>query len=137
MNIKLTVFFENPFWVGVFERYDDNCYYVGKITFGSEPKDYEVYEKIKKYFFDLRFSAGVQDTLKKHDEITVNPKRLQRLISKEIKKGIGTKSQNLLKEQYKENKKINKKESRLKHEETEREKYLLKQLKKKSRKKGH
>jgi len=137
MNIKLTVFFENPFWVGIFERYDVSCYYVGKITFGSEPKDYEVYERINKHFLDVRFSIGCQAALKNRNETAVNPKRLQRLISKEIKKGVGTKSQNILKEQHKENKKTNKKETRLRWEETEREKFLLKQLQKKSKKKGH
>ena len=40
---KLTVFFENPFWVGVFERIEDGKLSVSKATFGAEPKDYEVY----------------------------------------------------------------------------------------------
>ncbi len=39
---KLTVFFEEPFWVGVFERVVDGKLSVCKITFGAEPKDYEV-----------------------------------------------------------------------------------------------
>ena len=37
----LTVFFENPFWVGVYERIDGDRYEVCKITFGAEPKDYD------------------------------------------------------------------------------------------------
>ena len=40
----LTVFFENPFWVGVYERVDGDRYEVCKITFGAETKDYEVYD---------------------------------------------------------------------------------------------
>lgn len=40
----LTVFFENPFWVGVYERVDGDRYEVCKITFGAEPKDYEVWD---------------------------------------------------------------------------------------------
>ena len=43
---KLTVFFEEPFWVGVFERVSDGQMSVCKITFGAEPKDYEVLEFI-------------------------------------------------------------------------------------------
>lgn len=39
---RLTVFFEDPFWVGVFERYAGGQLAVSKITFGAEPKDYEV-----------------------------------------------------------------------------------------------
>lgn len=43
---KLNVFFEGQFWVGVFERITDGKLSVSKVTFGAEPKDYEVYEFI-------------------------------------------------------------------------------------------
>ena len=49
---KLTVYFEEPFWVGVFERVDNNKLSVCKVTFGAEPKDYEIWE------FILCFSAS-------------------------------------------------------------------------------
>lgn len=39
---KLTVYFESPFWVGVFERISNGKLSVCKVTFGVEPKDYEV-----------------------------------------------------------------------------------------------
>ena len=39
---KLAVFFEDPFWVGVFERITNGKLFVAKVTFGAEPKDYEV-----------------------------------------------------------------------------------------------
>ena len=45
---KLTVYFEEPFWVGVFERIEDGKLSVAKVTFGAEPKDYEVQEGYKK-----------------------------------------------------------------------------------------
>ena len=44
----LTVFFEKPFWVGVFERVSNGRLSVCKVTFGAEPKDYEVREAIKR-----------------------------------------------------------------------------------------
>ena len=44
VNGKLTVFFEEPFWVGIFERIEDGKLSVAKVTFGAEPKDYEVQE---------------------------------------------------------------------------------------------
>lgn len=40
MKACLTVYFEDPFWVGVFERIDDGKLSVCKVTFGAEPKDY-------------------------------------------------------------------------------------------------
>lgn len=41
---KLTVFFQEPFWVGLYERWTEGLLQVCKITFGAEPKDYQVYE---------------------------------------------------------------------------------------------
>lgn len=34
---KLTVFFEGPFWVGIFERMSEGRLSVCKVTFGAEP----------------------------------------------------------------------------------------------------
>ena len=40
--VAVTVMFEEPFWVLVFERTEDNKLSVCKVTVGAEPKDYEV-----------------------------------------------------------------------------------------------
>ena len=48
---KLTVDFEDPFWVGVFERIENGKLSVAKVTFGTEPKDYEVQEYITRYYY--------------------------------------------------------------------------------------
>ena len=45
---SLTILFEAPFWIGLYERSDNGKYEVCKITFGAEPKDYEVYEFLLK-----------------------------------------------------------------------------------------
>ncbi len=66
---KLTVYFEEPFWVGVFERIEDGKLSVAKVTFGAEPKDYEVQEYIQKYYFSLKFSPAVETVVKDIKEI--------------------------------------------------------------------
>lgn len=53
---NLTVFFEEPFWVGVFERIEEGKLSASKWTFGAEPKDYEVYEFILRHYYGLQFS---------------------------------------------------------------------------------
>ena len=53
---RLTVFFDNPFWVGVYERVADGKLEACKITFGAEPKDDEVYEFLLLHWNTLRFS---------------------------------------------------------------------------------
>ena len=40
LQSSLTILFEAPFWIGLYERTDSGKYEVCKITFGSEPKDY-------------------------------------------------------------------------------------------------
>lgn len=60
METKLTVFFDDPFWVGVFERIEDGKLSVTKITFGAEPKDYEVWEFVLKHYYELEFSPAVE-----------------------------------------------------------------------------
>lgn len=54
VNVKLTVFFEEPFWVGLFEHIENSKLYVAKVTFGAEPKDYEAQEYIQKCYFSLK-----------------------------------------------------------------------------------
>ena len=56
MESQLTILFENPFWVGIYERIDGDCYQVCKITFGTEPSDREVYEFLLRNWAVLRFS---------------------------------------------------------------------------------
>ena len=40
---RLTILFEDPFWIGLYEREDDTGYAVCRIVFGAEPRDQEVY----------------------------------------------------------------------------------------------
>lgn len=58
-SICLTVFFEDPFWVGVFERQAQGALTVCKVTFGAEPKDGEVYAFVLRNYASLRFSPAV------------------------------------------------------------------------------
>ena len=132
---KLTVYFEEPFWVGVFERIEDGKLSVAKITFGAEPKDYEVQEYIRKYYSSLKFSPAVDTVVK---DIKRNPKRMQREAKKQMQEtGIGTKSQQALKLQQEQNKQGRKVRSREKKEADELRMFELKQQKKREKHKGH
>lgn len=66
---KLTVYFEAPFWVGVFERIEDGKLSVAKVTFGAEPKDCELQEYIQKCYSRLKFSPAVETVVKEIKEI--------------------------------------------------------------------
>ena len=132
---KLTVFFEKPFWVGVFEHIEDGKLTVAKVTFGAEPKDYEVQEYIQKYYYSLQFSPAVATVVK---ETKSNPKRMQRDAKKQMQEnGISTKSQQALKMQQEQNKQERKIRSRKQKEADEQRMLELKQQKKREKHKGH
>ena len=132
---KLTVYFEEPFWVGIFERIEDGKLSVAKVTFGAEPKEYEVQEYVQKYYFSLKFSPAVDTVVK---DIKRNPKRMQREAKKQMQEiGIGTKSQQALKLQQEQNKQERKVRSQEKKEAEKLRMFELKQQKKREKHKGH
>ena len=130
----LTVFFQEPFWIGVFERISDGKLSVCKVTFGAEPKDYELGDFILKNYDSLRFSPAVATVVK---ETKQNPKRMQRKVHKQVEKaGIGTKSQQALKLQQEQMKTQRKLISREKKEAKEQRQFELKQQKRKEKHRG-
>lgn len=135
VNGRLIVFFEEPFWVGVFERIEDEKLSVAKVTFGAEPKDYEVQEFIRKYYNGLQFSPAVATVVK---EPKRNPKKIQRDVKKQMQEtGIGTKSQQALKLQQEQNKQERKRKSREQKEAEAFRLFELKQQKRREKHKGH
>ena len=131
---RLTVFFEEPFWVGVFERISECRLSVCRIVFGAEPKDYEVYDFVLKNYYRLRFSPAVAADVR---EAGRNPKRIQREVRKQVQNtGVGTKSQQALKLQQ-EQLKTERKTAGRKRREAEKERlFELKQQKKKEKHRG-
>lgn len=133
---KLTVLFENPFWIGLYEREDNERYEVCKITFGAEPKDYEVYDFVLKNWHMLRFSPGMKTA--SPEERRINPKRMQRLIKNQVQdKGIGTKAQQALKLQQEEGKASRKAKSREQREAKQERQFELRRQKRKEKHRGH
>lgn len=130
--LTLTVFFEEPFWVGVFERVSGGKLSVCKVTFGAEPKDYEVYDFILKRYDALKFSGSVEMSVRRTPD---NPKRRQRNVKERLRKaGIGTKSQQAL-QQQREASKIERR--RITKEEQDAEKRRQRTLKERRRKEKH
>ena len=108
---------------------------MAKVTFGAEPKDYEVQEYVQKYYFSLKFSPAVDTVVK---DIKRNPKRMQREAKKQMQEiGIGTKSQRALKLQQEQNKQERKVRSQEKKEAEKLRMFELKQQKKREKHKGH
>lgn len=130
----LTVLFEDPFWIGVYEREWDGRYEVCKITFGAEPKDYEVYDFLLKNWKHLPFSPPVKAA--PMAEHAVNPKRLQREIRRATRPaGVGAKAQHALKLQQEQRKAERGREQR--DAEKDRQYAILRQEKRRQKHRGH
>ena len=134
METKLTVYFNDPFWAGVFERIEDGKLSVCKVTFGAEPKDYEVWEFVLKHYDELEFSSAVETDVRHTAD---NPKRRQRNARKQMERtGIGTKSQQALQMQLEQNKQERKIKSREQKQAEAERLFALKQQKKKEKHRG-
>jgi hypothetical protein len=135
VSLVLTVYFEDPFWVGVFERTDRGKLSAAKVTFGAEPKDSEVYEYVLRNCQEIRFSPAVATV---ESKTVHNPKRLQREAKRQTSaKGIGTRSQQAIKLLQEQNKLERKHQSREQKEAEKERKFELKQLKKSEKHRGH
>lgn len=133
---KLTVCFEDPFWVGVYEREWGGRYEVCKITFGAEPKDCEVYEFLLKSWSQLNFSPPIPGEVKKTRRM--NPKRMQRAIHTQVQQqGIGTKAQQALKLQQEQGKLERRAAAKEQREQESRRRFALRQEKRKAKQRGH
>jgi len=130
-----TVFFEDPFWVGILEENYDGEKYMGKHIFGAEPSNSDLlqfcahgFEKIKK----IKVSEADVETKK------VNYKKsIYKAKKTQEKVGVGTKSQKLFKVAFEETMKIKEKEKKIEELLDKEEKYQKKLKKKLEKKKGH
>ena len=135
MKASLTVFFEDPFWVGVFERIEDGKLSVCKVTFGAEPKDYDVWDYVLHHYYELVFSPAIEMVIRQSAD---NPKRRSRNAGKHWENtGIGTKSQQALQRQREEMKTERRQISREEREAEARRRFEMKQTKKKETRRGH
>ena len=133
---SLTVLFEDPFWIGLFEVTDEEGLHVCKVTFGAEPTGQEIIEFVEKNWHKLKYSEGIETTSTL--EIKKSPKRQLREARKQmVSQGIGTKSQQALKMQQERNKVERKQLSKAEREAERQRKFDLRQAKMKEKHRGH
>lgn len=132
----LTVYFEDPFWVGIYERQNAGKLEVCKIVYGPEPKIYEVYEHLLTNWYRFSFSPPVD--AESSTARALNPKRLQRQVKRQLaSEGVGTKAQQALKLQREEGKLQHKVISREAKEAEQERRFALRREKQKQRHRGH
>ncbi|MCH9633597.1 MAG: putative protein YjdF [Chlamydiae bacterium] len=139
ITIKITIFYESPYWVGSFERQGQEGFAMARHIFGAEPSDTEIHEFVLTNYAELKFGKPREFKLiiKR-----MNPKRLQREVKKEMEKlkkteRPSTYAQSYMKEEQEKNK-IERKQKAKDHKKNREEKqFSIKQIKKKEKHKGH
>lgn len=130
---KLTVLFDPPFWVGVFERESGGRYEACRVVFGPEPRDFEVYAYVLNRYHRLDFSPAL--SADRREDRPVSPKRLQRQAHAQTQQtGVGTKAQQALQLQREQN---SVQRRRLSREEREAEAQRRRRLRQSKRKEKH
>ena len=135
MKSSLKVFFEDPFWIGVFERTDEGKLTVCKVIFGAEPRDGDVWEFILQHYDKLLFSTAVETKIRQTAD---NPKRRLRNTRKQTERsGVSTKSQEAHQLQREERKTERRQLGREQREADIQHRFGMKQQKKKEKRRGH
>lgn len=134
---RLTVYFEDPYWVGVYERSYEGKLEACRVVFGAEPKDFEVYHYFLAHWNRLRFGPALALDQKREASGSGNPKRMRRAIAKQLSQsGIGTKAQQALKLQREQTQLDRKAIRRRQSEEEKQRAFQLRQEKKKEKHRG-
>ena len=130
-----TVLFQPPFWVGIAERWEEEGYSAARVVFGAEPTDAQVCQWLEREWHKLNFSpaeAGARPVKERK-----NPKRAQREARAATRvQGVSTKAQEALSRQREQEGLARQTRSRQKRLEEAERKYLLRQQKKRDKKRG-
>lgn len=131
----MTVYFDPPFWVGVFERLENDMLSACKVTFGAEPKDCEIWDFVLHRYDKLKFGTPVKTAVKQRAD---NPKRRRRNIKKQTElSGIGTKSQQILAATREKTKTERKQIGKAERELEKQRKFELRSQKRREKHRGH
>ncbi|MGF9905701.1 YjdF family protein [Brevibacillus porteri] len=135
--MKLTVYYDGQFWVGVLEVNDNGKLKAGRFIFGSEPKDNEILEFIQKNIYEVTNKLSQQVDIKISSDRRVNPKRLARQAAHELRmKGISSYAQEALKLENEKRKKEKQVYTRQQRDEMKERKRELRLQKAKAKHRG-
>lgn len=97
--MKLTVFYDDQFWVGVVEAEENGRLKAARWIFGSsEPSDTEVYALVQRVLWRLLDDVGATIAAEQVSLRRINPKRSAREAGREIaRQGVSTRAQEAMK----------------------------------------
>jgi hypothetical protein len=135
--ITLTIFFEDPFWVGVVERQADGALMAARHLFGTEPAPAEVLELVLGQMSRLIERSSVAIPIDVPERRAVSPKRAAREARRAlVQRGSSTPAQEAIRIQLEQSKQLHKPRSNAEREAEANYKRQLKVEKAKARHRG-
>jgi hypothetical protein len=135
MVAVFTVFFEDPFWVGILESEDEGRLEVAREVFGAEPSNAELLRFMLYRFADMPRAVSLDGADRRR--APVNPKRAVREARREAGRPVSTKAQAALSAARSEIKSERKASSAEERRELEERRFELRSEKRKRRRAGH
>lgn len=135
-RIIMTVVFDQPFYKGIFERFDEDQYAIAEINFGTNlPKVRDVYYFIINHWNQVKFTVIGKDRRNVHK---LNPKRMQREAQKQVHaRFCGSKAQQALQISFEKRKEHSRQEKRKQKQKRQRLQFKIRQAKKLQKHRGH
>ena len=135
--MKVTVYHDGQFWVGIVEVVEDGKVRAGRHVFGVKPQDSEILEFVNRIILKLTESLSQDVFVIPPARVKVNPKRLARQASRELRnKSISTAAQDAIKLEYESRKKERQMRSRQSQEEQKERRREIARLKAKEKHRG-
>jgi hypothetical protein len=136
MDAVFTVFFEDPFWVGILESEDEGRLAAARHVFGAEPSNAELLHFMLYRFADMPRSASRSGTARARGG-PLNPKRAAREARREQSRPVSTKAQAALSAARSELKSERKASSSEERRELDERRFELRSEKRRRRRAGH
>ncbi|URJ60332.1 YjdF family protein [Paenibacillus polymyxa] len=136
--MKLTIYHDGQYWVGVVEEQDQGKLKAARYIFGTEPKDEEILHFIREEMGKLVSRLSQEVAIKWSETKKANPKRLARQAAYELRrKGVSSNAQEALKLEYEKRKLEKRTYSKQQKESMKARIRELKEKKAKEKHRGH
>ena len=136
--MRLTVLFNDPYWIGVLEVERDHCLYAATHIFGPEPSDQVVYEFVSRDLLALQARMTLGVPIEASRERHTSPKRVQREVRKQVaQQGIASKAQEAMRLQIEQDKQSRHQTSREQREAVREHKREIARARAKAKHRGH
>lgn len=135
--MKLTVYFDGQFWVGVIEQQTQRGFSALRHVFGSEPRDEELLDFIHHDLSRRLDALTAAVSWKERDVSRSNPKRIARLAAQEMRNvPVSTKAQEAMQAQRDAQKQARNTQSKAEKEAEAERRFQLSREKAKKRHRG-